>query len=99
LTEQLKQAAYEVIAASTHRRRLERIINEAVFASRTFQSLASQLEIAGYELAICLDFSNYPQVREKTRYPEALESAGSQLTPADREFLQSMHIRPDLISG
>ncbi len=93
LTEQLKHAAYEVISASAHRHRLEQIINEAVFANRTFQILAYQLETAGYNLVISLDFSNYPQLREKPQASPSLNDTASQLTAADREFLKAMHIR------
>jgi hypothetical protein len=36
---------------------LEGIVNEAVYASREFQEMASRVESAGYQVLICLDLS------------------------------------------
>ena len=104
LTQQLKDAAYEVISRSHQLDWLEQVINETVQTIRGFNVLATHVESLGYEFVICLDFSGYPQVRDRfsrrgisqdraATKNEILMNNGEPLTPGDLEFLKALHIR------
>lgn len=69
LTQELRDAARAVIAASPYCRELDGIINEAVHANASFERIAAAVERAGYELQICLDLSTYAQVRRRSATP------------------------------
>ena len=60
--QELKSAASAVIMASRYCQELERIVNEAVTASESFENMASRVERAGHEVAISFDLSAYVQV-------------------------------------
>jgi hypothetical protein len=110
-TQELRDTASTVIAASRYRRQLKRIVNEAVQASDAFERLAAGVERSGYELQICLDLSTYAQVREKKltaaadhasrteTYPpmpeNAVETSRLPLSRLDVDFLKELRIRPD----
>jgi len=62
-TQELKNAASAVIMASRYCQELERIVNEAVATSESFEDMASRVERAGHEVVISLDLSAYVQVQ------------------------------------
>jgi hypothetical protein len=111
LTQELRDTASSVLAASLYRRQLKRIVNEALQASEAFERLAAGVERSGYELQICLDLSTYAQVREKklTAAPDhvsrtethppmlanAVETSRLPLSRLDVDFLKELRIRPD----
>jgi hypothetical protein len=105
LAQKLKTAANAVIMNSRYCRELEQIVNEAVTASDNFESLAFQIENAGYEVLISLDVSAYAQIRPASTAPDRLlpahrpgssdESATMQLSSYDLEFLKALKIKPD----
>jgi hypothetical protein len=66
LAQELRDAAGAVVAASLYCRSLEAIVNEAVQANAAFERIAKAVELAGYEVQICLDLSTYAQVREQS---------------------------------
>lgn len=73
LTQELNNAASAVIKTSGRCQELERIVNEAVAASGSFERLASHIEGAGHEVLISLDLSAYAHVREYSAPPPRLE--------------------------
>lgn len=73
LTQELKNAASAVIMSSSHCRELERIVNEAVAASGSFELLASHIEGAGHEVLISLDLSAYAHVLHSSARPRRFE--------------------------
>jgi hypothetical protein len=83
-TQELRNAASAVIAASSCCRELDIIVNEAVRAHAGFERIASALERAGYQLQICLDLSTYAQLGG--RRASALPSAGQQSVSSDDAF-------------
>lgn len=100
LTQQLKDAASAVIKTSRHCQELERIVNEAVAASSSFEKLASQVENAGHEVLISLDLSAYAQVRESAARPERAATIDSppelpktEFSAKDRDFLKAIGIK------
>jgi len=105
LTQELKSAAGAVIATSRYCLELERIVNEAVTASDSFEDLASQLERAGFEVLISLDVSAYAQVQASSVAPDRLlpaglenssdEPAGIELSSYDLSFLKGLKIKTD----
>lgn len=105
LTQELKNAAGAVIAASPYCLELERIVNEAVTASDSFENLASQLESAGYEVLISLDVSAYAQIQASSAAPDRLLPAGLsksseepatiELSSYDLSFLKELKIKAD----
>jgi hypothetical protein len=76
-TLELKNAASAVIMASRYCQELERIVNEAVSASESFENMASRVERAGYEVVISLDLSAYVQVQASSAV--AVRSHGTAL--------------------
>jgi hypothetical protein len=105
LTEELRSAASAVIQRSSHRRELDAIINEAVGSSDGFEGIASEIERAGYEVVICIDFSAYTKVHGADPVVPQLEPtnpAKTVDTPArlpfsnsDLKFLNALGIRVD----
>lgn len=105
LARELETAASAVIVNSRYCRELERIVNEAVTASDTFENLAFQIESAGYEVLISLDVSPYAQIQPVAAAPDRLlpahrrsstdEPATMDLSSYDLGFLKALKIKPD----
>jgi hypothetical protein len=108
LSQELKDAASAVIRASRCCQELERIVNEAVTSSERFESVASQLESAGYEVLISLDLSAYAQVQasaDSSTRPERFtqpvrrniseERLNIELSSYDLTFLRALKIKAD----
>lgn len=83
LTQDLRDAAGAVIAASPYCRHLDAIVNEAVQANGAFERIASTIERAGYELQICLDLSTYAKVREQSS--TGIQSPGHHVSRAEKK--------------
>jgi hypothetical protein len=95
-----------VIAASRHCQELERIVNEAVTSSESFEELASQIENAGCEVLISVDLSAYAQVqsslvegeaegRSNRRASGKQQDSPMELSSYDLTFLKTMKIKTD----
>jgi hypothetical protein len=97
LDENLRDAASAVILNSAHRTELNTIVSEAIECDHTFEEIASEIEEAGYQIVVCLDFSAYTQIRTSTNYrPQKPASSGPQsnlqFSPFDLKFLRGMKI-------
>jgi len=105
LTKELRNAASTVIMTSHHCQELQRIVNEAVTASESFENIASQVESAGYEVVISLDLSAYAQAQASSAATDRSEGASRQISvekPAnielssyDLRFLKALKIKTD----
>lgn len=104
LTQELRNAASAAIKKSRYYNQLDSIVNEAIESSDRFEGIASEVESAGHEVIICLDFSAYAQVqasplqRELPRGNPQMRGespAPIQLTAGDRKFLTALKIRID----
>jgi hypothetical protein len=105
LTQKLKNAASAVIVASPYCQELERVVNEAVTASDSFENIASQIEKIGYEVLISLDLSAYAQVQPSSvpvdrseranRTSLSEEPVNIELSAQDRSFLKELKITAD----
>lgn len=105
LTQELKNAASAVIMTSGQCQELEKIINEAVAASGSFEKLASDIESAGHEVLISLDLSAYAHVRESSAPPRRFEPAPGpdsaeepvkmEFSANDTNFLKALGIKVD----
>jgi len=103
--QELKNAASAVIMASRYCQELERIVNEAVTASESFESLASRVERAGHEVVISLDLSAYVQVQASSAAVDrshgtalqnsSREPANIKLSSYDLSFLKALKIKTD----
>ena len=103
--QELKNAASAVIMASRYCQELERIINEAVTASESFEDMASRVERAGHEVVISLDLSAYVQVQpssaaadrtqETVLQNSSREPADIKLSSYDLSFLKALKIKTD----
>ena len=88
-TQELKNAASAVIMTSRYRQELERIVNEAVTASESFENMALRVERAGHEVVISLDLSAYVQVQASSTAsdrPQGTSLQNSSREPADIKF-------------
>jgi len=85
--QELKNAASAVIMASRHCQELERIINEAVTASESFEDMASRVERAGHEVVISLDLSAYVQVQASSAAADRSHAAALQKPPLQNSSL------------
>jgi len=98
LTQELRNATGAVLTRSGHRAELNNIVNEAVAASERFEGIAAELERAGHQVIISLDFSTYSQVRRsanaiaKTRPPAVCEEPPL-FSPQDLKFLKAFKIK------
>lgn len=105
LAQELKTAASAVIINSRYRGELEQIVNEAVTGNDNFESLALQIESAGYEVLISLDVSAYAQIRPASAAPDRLlpahrhsstdEPTTMRLSSYDLCFLKALKIKSD----
>ncbi|MGC2744404.1 MAG: hypothetical protein WA672_14615 [Candidatus Angelobacter sp.] len=105
LTQELKNAASAVIVKSHHCEELNHIVNEAVAASQSFETMASEIENAGYEVLLSLDLSAYAQVRQSSapvgmlppprRPNRAAAPPIMELSAHDHDFLKALKIRAD----
>jgi hypothetical protein len=105
LNEELRSAASAVIQRSSHRRELDAIINEAVGTSHSFEEIASEIERAGYEVVICVDFSAYTRVQGGNAMLPQIEKPSPSNSPearphlplskSDLKFLSALRIRVD----
>lgn len=105
LTDELRRAASAVIQRSSHRQELAAIINEAIGSSNTFEGIASEIERAGYEVVICIDFSAYTEVHgvdtnvsqfEGTNPSKTVDTVPTMpLSKSDLKFLNALRIRAD----
>src|SRR5262249_20213763 len=104
LTEELRNATHAVILTSHRRRELDIIVSEAISASDRFEEIAAEIEGAGYEIVICIDFSGYarldPQAsKAPAAFPHSI--ASDQPTPTirlssyDLKFLNGLKIKTD----
>ena len=102
LTQELKNAASAVIMTSGHCQELERIVNEAVAASGSFERLASHIEGAGYEVLINVDLSAYAHVLESSAPRRLVRGQGTNsseepssigFSTNDIKFLKALGIR------
>lgn len=103
--QELKNAASAVIMASRYCQELERIVNEAVTASESFENLASRVERAGHEVVISLDLSAYVQVQASSAAVDrshgtalqnsSREPANIKLSSYDLSFLKALKIKTD----
>jgi hypothetical protein len=104
LTQELRNAASDVIMRSGHRQELDSIVNEAIGASASFEGIASEIEEAGHEVLICLDLSTYAQVRESSTQshrisqPKVLKAHKEPLnhlllSDRDLKFLKALKIK------
>jgi len=104
-TQELKNAASAVIMASRYCQELERIINEAVTASESFENMAARVERAGHEVVISLDLSAYVQVQASSASADqphgsalqnsSAEPADIKLSSYDLSFLKALKIKTD----
>jgi hypothetical protein len=104
-TQELKNAASAVIMTSRYRQELERIVNEAVTASESFENMASRVERAGHEVVISLDLSAYVQVQASSAAADrshgtSLQNSSSEpvnikLSSYDLSFLKALKIKTD----
>ncbi len=104
ITQELRDAASAVIAASACCHELDVIVNEAVHAHAAFERVALAVERAGYELTICLDLSAYaqvvgpsgamPELPEEQAAPEDSGFRG-QFSSRDVQFLKQLHIKAE----
>jgi hypothetical protein len=105
LTQELKNAASAVIRTSRCCQELERIVNEAVTASESFENMAARLERAGYEVVISLDLSAYAQVQGSSAAADrsggtshqnsSRKPANIELSSYDLSFLKALKIKTD----
>jgi hypothetical protein len=103
--QELKNAASAVIMASRYCQELERIINEAVTTSESFEDMASRVERAGHEVVISLDLSAYVQVQASSadanrshraaHQSSSSEPADIKLSSYDLSFLKALKIKTD----
>ena len=99
LTQELKSAASTVIMRGRYREVLDRIMTDALGASKRFEDIAAELEREGHEIVICLDLSTYAQVREPAgpvsrtkNLPTSGEPVAHPFSRQDLEFLKDLKI-------
>ena len=105
VNDELRRAASAVIQRSSHRQELDAIINEAIGSSDSFERMASEIERAGYEIVICIDFSPYTRVhgvdfampqRQLPQPPNTGDAVPAlRLSKSDLRFLSELKIRAD----
>lgn len=71
-TLELRDAANAVLGSSLFCQELDKIVNEALQASPSFERLATGLERSGYELHLCLDLSMYARVLHPAQMAEPI---------------------------
>ena len=105
VSDELRSAANAVIERSGYRQELNAIINEAIGSSQRFEKMASEIDRAGYEIIICIDFSPYTRVHaadtatlpgEPAHLSKTVDTVPyPPLSQSDLRFLRALKIRAD----